>query len=337
MTRKSLKQTGAHQKQLDILTPTCAVYELRYLCLQHKMQDKNMKETKRNPIIEKKKTPPIAVSKIFKSKGSTVRNSCRVAGNFIIMTELRNKILTMRDLLDLSPCIGSSSVNELLILTLKDLQQLYPTINPSISLSKIDEAPMHQALQFFFDTLISIGEMWTGNDEWMVKCREDSFSKLDNLEHYGVLLLDDMIKLASERMFDMMDEDEDEDDDDQIRYERPSFNLFDRVLSESYSSAKSSLSSTPVTPTSVLPEYLMSKKNIKASYSGKLNPINVKRLSFHMFPNVAAQDSNFVVQLTSTAPDEDISSNQPSTFAPATSQPPPPPPPPPVLNSSGNA
>ncbi|PHT56059.1 hypothetical protein CQW23_04545 [Capsicum baccatum] len=419
-----------------------------------------MKETKRSPIIEKKKTPPTAVSKSFKSKGSTVRNSCRVAGNFIIMTELRNKILTMRDLLDLSPCIGSASVNELLILTLKDLQQLYPTINPSISLSKIDEAPMHQALQFFFDTLISIGEMWTGNDEWMVKCREGSFSKLDNLEHYGVLLLDDMIKLASERMFDMMDEDEDEDDDDQIRYERPSFNSFDRVLSESYSSAKSSLSSTPVTPTSVLPEYLMSKKNIKASYSpprllplrvqavGKLNPIDVKRLSFHMFPNIATQDSNFVVQLTSTVneqksdveakkdsqvkakddkefvqdcemtdlpdiltsvddesenkgtcktcaknnhpvsgdvtlgvllppsslpesgeeqgagpqstltfslnvidpekptsmlqisllkPDEDISSNQPSTFAPAAPQPPPPPPPPPVLNSSGNA
>ncbi|KAM3251641.1 hypothetical protein P3L10_005711 [Capsicum annuum] len=330
-------------------------------------QDKDMKETKRSPIIEKKKTPPIPVSKSFKSKGSTVRNSCRVAGNFIIMTELRNKILTMRDLLDLSPCIGSSSVNGLLILTLKDLQQLYPTINPSISLSKIDEAPMHQALQFFFDTLISIGEMWTGNDEWMVKCREDSFSKLDNLEHYGVLLLDDMIKLASERMFDMMDEDEDEDDDDQIRYERPSFNSFDRVLSESYSSAKSSLSSTPVTPTSVLPEYLMSKKNIKASYSpprllplraqavGKLNPIDVKRLSFHMFPNVAAQDSNFVVQLTSTANEQksDVEAKKDSqvkakddkefvqvcemTDLSAAPQPPPPPPPPPVLNSSGNA
>lgn len=42
-----------------------------------------------------------------------------------------------------------------------------------------------QALQFFFDTLISIGEMWTGNDEWMVKCKDDSFSKQDNLEHYG--------------------------------------------------------------------------------------------------------------------------------------------------------
>ncbi|KAF3614700.1 hypothetical protein FXO38_35507 [Capsicum annuum] len=38
MTRKAPKQTGAHQKQLDILAPTCAVYELRYLCLQHEMQ-----------------------------------------------------------------------------------------------------------------------------------------------------------------------------------------------------------------------------------------------------------------------------------------------------------
>ena len=38
MTRKAPKQPGAHQKQLDILAPTCAVYELRYLCLQHEMQ-----------------------------------------------------------------------------------------------------------------------------------------------------------------------------------------------------------------------------------------------------------------------------------------------------------
>ncbi|PHU22750.1 hypothetical protein BC332_07857 [Capsicum chinense] len=38
MTRKAPKKTGAHQKKLDILAPTCAVYELRYLCLQHEMQ-----------------------------------------------------------------------------------------------------------------------------------------------------------------------------------------------------------------------------------------------------------------------------------------------------------
>ncbi|PHT98221.1 hypothetical protein BC332_32813 [Capsicum chinense] len=38
MTRKAPKQTGAHQKQLGILAPTCAMYELRYLCLHHEMQ-----------------------------------------------------------------------------------------------------------------------------------------------------------------------------------------------------------------------------------------------------------------------------------------------------------
>ncbi|PHT56083.1 hypothetical protein CQW23_04569 [Capsicum baccatum] len=38
MTRKAPKQTRAHQKQLDILSPTCAVYELRCLCLQYEMQ-----------------------------------------------------------------------------------------------------------------------------------------------------------------------------------------------------------------------------------------------------------------------------------------------------------
>ena len=93
------------------------------------LQEEEMKETKRSPVVEKKKTPPIAVSKSFKSKGSTVRNSSRVAGNFIIMTELRNKILTLRDLLDLSPCIGSASVNEVHFCYLS-LEQKTNHINP---------------------------------------------------------------------------------------------------------------------------------------------------------------------------------------------------------------
>ncbi|PHT28523.1 putative F-box/LRR-repeat protein [Capsicum baccatum] len=39
MTWKASKQIRAHQKQLDILSATCLVYELRCLCLQHEMQD----------------------------------------------------------------------------------------------------------------------------------------------------------------------------------------------------------------------------------------------------------------------------------------------------------
>lgn len=47
-----------------------------------------------------------------KMKGFTVCNSRGVAGKFLKMTDIRNKIGTFRDFLDLSPCISSASVNE---------------------------------------------------------------------------------------------------------------------------------------------------------------------------------------------------------------------------------
>lgn len=70
---------------------------------------------------ETEMTSSIVVSKSFNAsatKGSRVHNSCGVAGNFVIMTALRSKILTLRDLLDLSPCFGSASLNEVLFLSL---------------------------------------------------------------------------------------------------------------------------------------------------------------------------------------------------------------------------
>lgn len=156
-------------------------------------------------------------------------------------------------------------------------------------------------------------------------------------------LLDDIIKLASERMSEMMDEDEDEhehehehevehehehehedesedevehehedeseDEDDQTRETSPSPDAFEKNFSEIYSSNNSSLSSSP---TSVLPEIITnaSKKNAKASITSPLllslkvqavgdqNPIEVRRLSFHMIPN-ANQDSSYAVHLGS--------------------------------------
>lgn len=49
------------------------------------------------------------------TKGTTERKPCGFASNFMVMTELRNKTLTLRDLLDLSPCIGSASVHEVVL------------------------------------------------------------------------------------------------------------------------------------------------------------------------------------------------------------------------------
>ncbi|XP_049402275.1 uncharacterized protein LOC125866035 [Solanum stenotomum] len=245
---------------------------------------------------ETEKTSSIVVSKSFNAsatKGSRVHNSCGVAGNFIIMTALRSKILTLRDLLDLSPCFGSASLNELLILTLKDLHKMYPSVNTNVPLSSIDGAGMDQALQCFCDTLKSIGTIWTGDDEFIMKLDEEYSNLHNDLRRYGLVLLDEMIKLATERVFDMMDE------DDQTRDESPSSDAFGRALPESHSDNESSLSSPPPTPTSVLSSAISAslKSELKAKETEKLNPIDVKRLYFDLLPYAIDQDPNCVVQL----------------------------------------
>ncbi|CAA0817901.1 Unknown protein [Striga hermonthica] len=223
-------------------------------------------------------------------KGSSpVQSSSGVAGNFVTMTELRNKITTLRDLLDFSPCVGSASVSELLTSTLNDLFKRYPKIKRS----ETRDVPMNKTLKLFCDALKSLGDLWT-TEEWMVKYKYDTSMKLEHfeLEQIALGLLEDTIKLARERLFDEMDEDDD------MRDYNPSSNAFGKALSESYSDGPISLSASPLTPTSVLPDaWKSSSTGEKGSYSppmllplrvqavGKLNPIDLKRLSFHMFPH----------------------------------------------------
>ncbi|KAG8385587.1 hypothetical protein BUALT_Bualt03G0060700 [Buddleja alternifolia] len=229
-------------------------------------------------------------------KPSKVSNSCVVAGNFVTMTELRNKISTFRDLLDFSPCTGSASVNELLVWTINDLFKRYPNIKPDVAVTDIKDASMHKALKLFCDALKSLGDVWTRED-WMVKCKYNSSMKFEHadLEKIALALLKDIIKLARERLFDEMDEDEEMED------YSPAATAFGKALSESYSDNRNSFSGSPATPTSVLPEaWKSSSKREKTSYSpprllplrvqavGKLNPIDVKRLSFHIFPHAVA-------------------------------------------------
>lgn len=141
-------------------------------------------------------------------------------------------------------------------------------------------------------------------------------------------LLEDIIKLASKKMtdededehehevevereqeHDVEHEDESEEEDDQTRETSPSPVVFEKNLSEIYSSTNSSLSSSP---TSVLPEIITnaSKKNAKASITSPLllslkvqaagdqKPIELKNFSFHMIPH-SNQDSSYAVQLGS--------------------------------------
>nr|GMC83852.1 uncharacterized protein At4g04980 [Ipomoea batatas] len=290
-----------------------------------------------------KTTKVVSKKSSRKVKGSKFRMS-PVAANFIIMTELRNKVLTFRDLLDLSPCIGSASVNQLLVLTLKDLYKLYPSIKPRIRQSEIEEAEMHQALDFFCDALKSIGEMWTHDDEWMDKCRDDLFKRdpnPNNMELYALGLLEEIVKVASERVFDMSDH-SDENDDSDSSNESEEEALFDSCLDWRYP-----VSSSPNTPTSVLPE--IPNTGIKAHSSsffmplrveamGNLKPIDLKRLSFQMLPHVATQESNYVIRIANTnsefIEDEEEAKTEEKLDNSAVEvvMPSPPPPPPPCRN-----
>ncbi|XP_073125612.1 uncharacterized protein [Henckelia pumila] len=239
-------------------------------------------------------------------KGSKISNSHGVAGNFVTMTDLKNKISTFRDLLDFAPCSGSATVTELLILTLNDIFKLHPGIKPDLPISKIEGASMHKALKLFCDAMKSLGALWT-TDEWMVKCKYDSNVKLGHveLEQIALLMLEDAIKLARERLFD-----ESEEDEDMEQCSPPASRAYGKSPFGSCTDNKNSLSGSPETPTSVLPEAWKSstKGGKTGSYAPplllplrvqaieKLNPIDIKRLSFQMFPHAVVQDPNYHIQ-----------------------------------------
>ncbi|KAG9158721.1 hypothetical protein Leryth_024016 [Lithospermum erythrorhizon] len=243
-------------------------------------------------------------------KGSTIRNSCGVAGNFIMMEELRTQISTLRDLLDFAPCPGSSQISELLMWSLKDLCRTYPLIKQSISLSELKYASISKVYDSFC-ALKYLGDHWENGDEWMEKSKNMACNNFDinDLEDLTLAILKDFNKVANGRLFDMMDEDEDD---------RSSFSSCGNAsLSYSNSFNKSFLPGSPATPTSVLPERTRhscdgAKINLSSprllplrlQAVGKLNPIDIKQLSFHLFAHVPAQDPGSVIQ--STQPDNEI-------------------------------
>ncbi|KAF3451520.1 hypothetical protein FNV43_RR07615 [Rhamnella rubrinervis] len=224
------------------------------------------------------------------------------------MVELRKKILTFRDIIDLPPCDGSASINELVMGMIKDLQGLYPEIIPSNQLSELKRASMEQGLSYFCKALKSIGDSWMMNHDWTDKLKYDLTSCNENtnaekLAEMVSAVLDFIIKMAREK-FDMMDED-DQKKDDILRS-----NPFGRILNESFSDTNSysSYCSSPATPTSVLPQSMIhspikDEDNAKVSYTspvlwslrvqavGKLNPIDVKHLSLRLSP-VGAHESS---------------------------------------------
>lgn len=224
--------------------------------------------------------------------GSIIASSYGCGDDHLAM-ELQRKISVFRDLIDLPPCRGSISVDKLVIETMEDLQKLYPEIISKMQVTEMKTVAINQGLGYFCTTLISIGDSWKMNNAWIDKTAIDEIANMDrdNLEEIvGTVLaiLEGLIKRVREK-FDLMDEDS--EDEDRGQFEK----------NFTGSPDNQSPYGSPISPTSVLPELLKAKKFAEVSYTppllfplrvravGKLNPIDVKRLSLYMFPNLPAQ------------------------------------------------
>ncbi|KAJ6935460.1 hypothetical protein NC652_010467 [Populus alba x Populus x berolinensis] len=222
------------------------------------------------------------------------------SGNFILMIELRKKIITFRDVVDLPPFDASLSINELVMGTMRDLHKFYPEIIPSSQLYELKGSPIDKALR-------SIGDSWMMNQEWMDKATYDMYNNSDQrisseqAVEIASATLTCMIKIARE-MFDVMDEYEPNKDIQRS-------NAFSKMLMESSSdnNSYSPCCASPETPTSVLPEFTGSPasgefsnfyssspllRSLRVQALEKLNPMDIKRLSFHMPSNLEILDGS---------------------------------------------
>ncbi|ERN03348.1 uncharacterized protein At4g04980 [Amborella trichopoda] len=264
-------------------------------------------------------------------------------GNIQSMVEFQKKVMDFRDVMDLPPRNGSTPLNELLIMTVEDLYNLYPRhVYRDSTFEK--PTPIHQVLGHVFEALRSVEKCWAEtNPQYRAK---DDVLTTENLtvdqlsERISHKM--DFMSVSAKDIFDLMEE------DDSKKVSRvPSWRMVG--IGHSYSDGKTSCDS-PRTPTSVLPETTQYSVNLgqilnscasppmllplRLEAVGKLKPIDVKRLSFHMFP--LAQDHNLThdskKKEENNSPDMEMETdnNQVKSLAvPLKTQVPPPPPTPP--------
>ncbi|XP_065877186.1 uncharacterized protein At4g04980 [Euphorbia lathyris] len=236
-------------------------------------------------------------------KELTRQRSRRSTGNFILMMDLRKKIYTFRDIIDLPLCDGTESINELLSRTIKDLHKCQPEIVSRSQLSELKEASIDKVLIYFCEALRNIGDTWTNTRDWMDKVASDMLDNRNQLNaeklvEMALATLDCIIILAEEK-FDMMDN---EDQNTESLQATP----FGAILMGSYPESDSpSFCASPVTPNSVLPQFNSSPssddfantycsspilRSMRVQAVEKLIPLDLKHFSFHMIPNMGAPE-----------------------------------------------
>ncbi|CAJ2648690.1 unnamed protein product [Trifolium pratense] len=214
----------------------------------------------------------------------------------ILMMKLHKKIFVFRDIMDLAPLQTSASLREMVITTLKDLQRLYPRIIPVRKVLNVKDKSINQGLAYLCEALKSLGESWLKKNDFKDNnnCKlsiPSSCKDSTNMQQLGETMLatlDCLIKIASEK-FDMMEEDS-----------SPR-----KVYSPS---PISDITSSPLTPKSVLPESMKYNSSPTSCNSTlwsqrmqavrKLKSIELKRLSYHMSPQlIETQNTNIEKEL----------------------------------------
>ncbi|MED6181670.1 hypothetical protein PIB30_021457 [Stylosanthes scabra] len=231
-------------------------------------------------------------------KGESMEWSFVSADQLMLMIEVHKKILVFRDIIDLAPLNTSISLRDMVITTLGDLQGLYPGIILRNKVSRIKDRSTDQALAYFCEALKSVGESWIMNSDCIYSSNYvfPSCKDKNNMHQLGETMLatlDCMIKIANDK-FDIMEEDDHKNEFDSFGKATPTYG------SPSYHSGSFFCSSSPATPRGVLPEPIKYTartaensprssgasplRSLRIQSLGKLNPIDLKRLSFHMSP-----------------------------------------------------
>ncbi|CAL5336707.1 unnamed protein product [Camellia sinensis] len=203
---------------------------------------------------------------------------------YMIMMELRKKIVTFRDIIDLPPCNDSDPIHELVVGTTVDLHKLYPNVVPCIPIREKTE--IYEGLAHLYDALKSVRDSWAKSHKWVANFGHNADVSMENIsleQLSGILLtkLIYMIKLARE-MFDVMDEDEKNEG-------RIHDSTFGDILTESYSDIKNTCPS-PISLTSAPPLELIKLSEYANVYYSQplLLPLRLqameKCLTFHKFP-----------------------------------------------------
>ncbi|XXG71738.1 hypothetical protein AAC387_Pa07g0995 [Persea americana] len=220
------------------------------------------------------------------------------------MVELRSRIMRFRDILDLSPCKASTPMNELLMVTVGNLQKLYPNFVSCPPMSDMITASSYQVLHYFYESLKSVGDSWTETHNWCNEFNNEKDVIEDpSLEQLGEMVMDRlgyMNAVAKEFLY-VMDEKDEEN--------APIVESTPDSASEDFlknSGVYNKLSTSPHTPTSVLTDATPYSQNIgklpNISYSQpillplrlkaikKLMPTDVNCFSFHMLPHASIQN-----------------------------------------------